>query len=243
MKLNFTGDDDKRKLVYEAAIKMRDSEVLDNIAKCPDTFRFHNQSKSNKMKSPKQCFKNYMRKFKEFKPKSTSKDLSQEAQGTSSETTKRKRESTRSRSASGEIPDQPSKRSKATKCSICQKHQAGSWPNQTSQLFRVSEMKMGTTRASKFLSAMAFNEDDLRRQYIYCQSVGDIFAADIYYHSACMSSYLLSYERQVEKLMNNFLRESEENIHDDGLKEVFEKLDFQTQAYKLTDITECSYKQ
>ena len=38
--------------------------------------------------------------------------------------------------------------------------------------------------------------------------------------------------------MNSFLRESEENIHDDGLKEVLEKLDFQTQAYKLTDITE-----
>ena len=68
-------------------------------------------------------------------------------------------------------------------------------------------MKMRSTRASKFLSAMAFNEDHLHNQYIFCQSVGDVFAADIYYHNACMSSYILCYERQVERIVKNFHRE------------------------------------
>ena len=179
--LIFTGNDDKRKLVYEAVIQMGDSTVLEKIAKCLDAFRFHFQFKSNNVKNPKQCFKTYLQRAKRFKPNSKSDDASREEAESSCETPKRKRESTRSRSASGEILG--NKRSRElTKCSICQKHQAGSWPNQTAQLYRVSEMKMGSTRASQFLSAMAFNEDHLHNQYIYCQSVGDVFAADIYYH-------------------------------------------------------------
>ena len=216
---------------------MGDSTVREKIAKCPDAFRFHNQFKSNKVKNPKQCFKTYLQRAKRFKPNSKRDDASQEEAESSCETPKRKRESTRSRSASEEILGNKKSR-ELTKCSICQKHQAGSWPNQTAQLYRVSEMKMGSTRASKFLSAMAFNEDHFHNQYIYCQSVGDVFAADIYYHNACMSSYILCYERQVERIVKNFRRESEEEIHDDGLKEIFEKLDFHTQAYRLTDITE-----
>ena len=164
--------DEKRRLVKEAAEKMDDSKVLGHIAEFPNTFYFHDQFKSKKVPRPKQCFKTYTMTAKRFKPKSPSKEskeVHEESGEKSGNASKRKRQSTRSRSGSGDkIPDYlqfENKRCKTVTCAICEKNRTGNWLNRTRQLYRVSEIKMGTTRASKFLSAMTFNEDNVHKKY------------------------------------------------------------------------------
>ena len=55
-------------------------------------------------------------------------------------------------------------------------------------------------RAATFLAAFKFNEDEVYTQCIFYQTVGDIYAADILYHTNCMSSYLLKFERDMARI-------------------------------------------
>ena len=83
---------------------------------------------------------------------------------------------------------------------------------------------------------MKFNDDHVYRKYIYCETVKDIFAADVYYHHKCMVNYLLMYERQVNLLLLNFRREDEGDAQE-GLDQISNNLNFNARAYKLTEIT------
>ena len=231
-------------VIKAGAIKLQDKEVLDNIAECPDQFRYHNQFKTKKTPNPIQCYKIYTSRMKRAPelPSAPAYDPTEDPEDkTAVDTFIQPRKSTRSRSHSGEFPSPTLPEGKKCKkehivCSLCLKRSIGSWPNAVYELYRVSEMKLGSSRASKFLSAMKFNEDHVYREYIYCETVKDIFAADVYYHNKCMSNYIRTYERQVELILLNFRREDAEDVFE-GVDLILGDLDFNAKAYKLTEIT------
>ena len=114
-------------------------------------------------------------------------------------------------------------------CEIC--HQM-KYKGDTSR-FRVSEHQ----RATRFLAALKFNKDDVHRRLIFCESVGDIFAADVMYHKNCMSGYLLSFERDFHRIQE--ISEELDKESDDVLKEAVDKLcstlELTTKGYALSD--------
>ena len=63
-------------------------------------------------------------------------------------------------------------------------------------LYRIGEH----TQAKAFLAAFQFNKDDVFRRCIFLKTTGDIYAADIMYHSNCMSSYLLAFEQELSRI-------------------------------------------
>ena len=241
--IHFPGKEEKRMIIIAAATSLKDTIVLDNIAKCPNTFRYHNQYKRNNRSQIKQCYKVYSCKFKRYHPSAS--HLAPELEATTEDEKKaidtpaRLRKSTRSRSDSGEIqnPKLPKSKKTVPVCEICLKLVSGSWPNQNKKLFRISEMKVGDSRATRFLSAMKFNEDNIHKKFIFCQTVEDLFAADVYYHSKCMILYLMNYERHVNKLLQNIRREDTEVVLGEDVNLLLENLDLESQAYTLSDIT------
>lgn len=214
---------------------------MKNIAENPN-FLYHNQSQTKKRRHPNQCFKIFTIRLKRCPPTQNIDDSVLTVSGSESkmavDAPARLRQSTRSRSSSSEnsltVSQEPKKDSKI--CEICQKRFVGRWPNRCYTLLRISEMKKGDTRASRFVSAMLFNEDHIYRKFVYCKTAGDIFAADIYYHSNCMILYLRKYERQIEKLLHNLHREDLEINADDDLTSLFGSLDWNHRAYELTEI-------
>ena len=147
-------------------------------------FKYHNQHKTKKCKNPKQCYGPYILKAKRYiKPKPQVQAPPQETKPCVAPDL---RKSNRSHSSS-DLINVPSKRRKDDKpCIICGKHTIGRWPNKQSERYRISELKTGKTRASRFLSAFKYNGDEVSTKCIFLKSIGDIFAADIYYHSNCL---------------------------------------------------------
>ena len=79
-----------------------------------------------------------------------------------------------------------------TVCVICKcmKHKT------VVNLYRIAEH----TRATRFLAAFQFNKDDVYQRCIFLKTAGDIYAADLMYHSSCMSSYLLQFDRDLSRI-------------------------------------------
>ena len=217
-------------------MQLGDHFVLDNISKCNDSFLYHNQFKTKKRPKPLQCYKVYKSKQKRFPEQHEEKAPIPKNEDIKDSST-RQRKSSRPRSDSGVTSDEKKSKRDSGSCVICQKVATGSWPNQVYVLYRLSEMKLGDSRAAKFLSAMHFNEDHVHTSLIYCKSIGDIFAADVYYHKKCMDSYLKKYERNVAKVLENIQREDEEIVLDEKVNAIFENIDFEHKAFSLTDIT------
>ena len=59
--------------------------------------------------------------------------------------------------------------------------------------YRICEIK----RAKQLKSAMSFFKDEVYDECVLLETGGDIFAADIKYHSNCLSNYLLKFKREV----------------------------------------------
>ena len=82
--------------------------------------------------------------------------------------------------------------------------------------WRISEY----SRAKKFLAAANFNKDDVYTRCVLMHNLGDVYAADVMYHSSCMSSYILKFKREIESLL-----EYDEEVDDGYVQNLFEDLD------------------
>ena len=65
--------------------------------------------------------------------------------------------------------------------------------------FRISESE----RAQKFLQAVVYFQDDTYTRTCDLQSVDSVFGADIYCHKNCIRSYILNYDREINKKKGN----------------------------------------
>ena len=100
-----------------------------------------------------------------------------------------------------------------------------------SKRLRISEKR----RANLFLSAIKFNKDDVQTRCILHNTAGDIFAADVMYHKKCLSTYLVNFQREVERIMND----KNENHQGTAFENVFQNLikmfDMKNHAYSMSD--------
>ena len=60
-----------------------------------------------------------------------------------------------------------------------------------------------TRRAKQFLSAIKFDEDKVFTRCIFCKTVGDIFAADVIYHTSSMANYIVKIQRDVSEILDD----------------------------------------
>ena len=67
------------------------------------------------------------------------------------------------------------------------------------KIHRICEMK----RAKQLILAMRFFKDEVYDRCVLLETAGDIFAADIKYHSNCLSNYLLNFKREVELIVSD----------------------------------------
>lgn len=98
------------------------------------------------------------------------------------------------------------------------------------RLLRICEKE----RAEKFLLATRYFQDEVFSRTSTCDDVQSVFAADILYHSACMSHYLIKYSRSTESC--------ESLINDTSIKSSFQKLldkiDFSKNGYELSQLSQ-----
>ena len=97
---------------------------------------------------------------------------------------------------------------------------------------RICESK----RAKQLLSAMKFFKDDTYRRCIVLETPGDVFAADILYHSNCLSNYLLKFKREVELIIDGKDDLDIDEKTDAVFKEVLQVFDLQHQANHLSSV-------
>ena len=96
--------------------------------------------------------------------------------------------------------------------------------------YRVCETK----RAKQLLSAMRFFKDKVHNKCVFLETVGDIFAADIMYHSNCLSNYLLKFKREVELIMNDQQDFGENKDIGKIFQDLVKSLDLKHQAIHLS---------
>ena len=237
-------------MIEEFATKLGDQTILYRISQNPSGFSYHSQNKTKLIKNPKQCYSTLKlrasRCMSEPPPEEPVADDTKDVDITDDSEMKiynlRGRKSTKSRSGHDDdmIKEEPaSKKKKAEpKCIICTKRTKGRWPNEESQVYRISIKKTGKSRASRFLSAAKYNDDHVSTECVFLKTVGDVFAADIYYHGSCIKGYLNDYERKMEKVLKNISREEIEAADVDGIDGILhDNFDFNCYGYSLTDIT------
>ena len=105
------------------------------------------------------------------------------------------------------------------KCVICDRTRE-SCGERTRVLCRISEYD----RATLFLDALKFYNDEVMTRCDFLNTAGDVFAADILYHRNYLRQYLLKYNRQVVVLF------------DLNCRHVFHNLDFNTNSFSLSHI-------
>lgn len=98
--------------------------------------------------------------------------------------------------------------------------------------YRICEKK----RAKQLLLAMKYFKDDVDKRCVFLETVGDIFAADLVYHSNCLSNYILRFKRDIELLMNDKDDLDEAEGSDKIFKDLMENLDFQHHAIYISTL-------
>ena len=100
-------------------------------------------------------------------------------------------------------------------------------------IYRICEVE----RAIEFLQATKFFKDDIYTKCALCQSPGDVFAADVYYHANCYSSYILQFKRDVEKLLeDDFCNNVKDRETNKLINEALDKLDLASAAYSVSTV-------
>ena len=101
------------------------------------------------------------------------------------------------------------------------------------KLWRVCENQ----RAATFLAALKFNKDEVNTRCVFLKTVGDIYAADIMYHTNCMSGYLLQFERDIVKIneIRNELDKDSDVMHLAAVDDLCASLELATKGYTLSE--------
>ena len=91
--------------------------------------------------------------------------------------------------------------------------------------------------AKKILKACKIFDDDTCRKFIYLKTSNDVYAADIHYHKACMSGYLLKFKREVETILNGDTPEDEDEIIQ-IFREVISRFNLKKKSTHLSTISD-----
>ena len=102
------------------------------------------------------------------------------------------------------------------------------------KLMRICETK----KAKLFIRAMKFNKDCVYGRSSIYETPGDIFAADILYHRNCMSQYILTFQRDIEDVMNYDDTDISCDMTQLVLKEMLSTLNLQQYAYSMSEYRE-----
>ena len=104
-----------------------------------------------------------------------------------------------------------------------------------SERFRIGSK----SRAWHFLAAINFNKDDVYQRCVFCKQPGDVFAADVLYHSNCLSAYLLKFDRELEKVNEYCVNASSGDTDSDELSkavnDLCSQLNLDTHGYALSE--------
>ena len=229
---------------------MNDTDALNRMYDDGTTeFLYHSATGRSLMKKKKQlqCYSSYLIKKSRHVPCTV--DNSQDEEDTAvtpSAPPRERRKSSRSMLNSGASleSDQSSKKVRNELCTICNKAQRSAQFGERGRhiLYRISEIRGSgkISRASRFLSAIHYNKDDVFDRNVFLTSVGDVFAADILYHAECMRTYLSTYDRKVNTVNQNSNREDSEILESTNeiVNSILESLDLAQKCYTVTDITE-----
>ena len=101
------------------------------------------------------------------------------------------------------------------------------------ELSRICENK----RAATFLAALKFNKDAVYTRCVFFKTVGDIYAADIKYHSNCMSGYFLQFERDRAKINDicNELDKESDLVLKSAVDDLCASLELASKGYVLSE--------
>ena len=102
------------------------------------------------------------------------------------------------------------------------------------KLMRICETK----RAKLFIRAVKFNKDNVYSRCSIYETPGDIFAADIIYHRNCMSQYILTFQRDIEDVMNYSDIDINSNMTQLVFEEMLSTLCLKQHAYSLSECRE-----
>ena len=212
-----TGTDGGRAKIQMAAAHLDDSLVMSRINTCSNTFQYHQK--------PKSCYSTYILKSKRSSKTNSEPEIAQIGVEEVEE---------------GQSRYDPRKRRKITsfsdkevdrKCVICDRARE-SIGTRNRVLYRISE----SDRATLFIDAINFYNDDVKTRCVFIDTAGDVFAADIFYHGNCLRQYLIKYQRHVDALFKNIERSNHAATVDINCKRVFDSLDFKTTSYSVTHI-------
>lgn len=98
--------------------------------------------------------------------------------------------------------------------------------------YRICEIK----RAKQLISEMRFFRDDIYDRCVLLETAGDIFAADIKYHSNCLSNFLLKFKRKVELIVNDKHDFTKTEDIDQMFRDILEQIDLQHQAIHVSTV-------
>ena len=98
------------------------------------------------------------------------------------------------------------------------------------RLLRICEK----VRAEKFLLATRYFQDEVFSRTSTFDDVMSVFAADVLYHSACMSNYLMRYSRSTENC-ESFINDT---TIKSGFHKLLDKLDFSQNGYELSELSQ-----
>ena len=100
------------------------------------------------------------------------------------------------------------------------------------KMYRIYEIK----RAKQLISAMRFFKDKVCDKCVLLETAGDIFAADIKYHSTFLSNYLLKFKREVELTRNDENDFTKNEDIDHMFRGILEQIDRQHQAIHASTV-------
>lgn len=83
---------------------------------------------------------------------------------------------------------------------------------------------------------MRYFKDDVNKRCVLLETIGDIFAADLTYHSNCLSNDILEFKREVEILMNDQDDLDETENVDEIFKDLMKNFDFHHHAIYISTI-------
>ena len=242
------GDGQGRQFVLKSARTMKLTDVLQRIDVAGEAhFLYHSEIKQNLERKRniknkrKQCYSAHKLRFNRYRPplqeQYDQSNVTEVIAGPSTAADDFRRITRpRSKSLEKSAIHPSSKKVKKKVCIICNQDKIGKWPHQDILLYQIKLMKLGKTAASRFLSAVKYNQDDVSIRCALINSVGDVYAADLLYHKSCMGKYILKYNRMVQKIEDNQQRESND-VDFPEVAELFEGLQSETHGYRLTDIT------
>ena len=89
------------------------------------------------------------------------------------------------------------------------------------------------------LNAMNFYNNDVKTRCIFLKTPGDVFAADMFYHSNCLRTYFRPFEKKCDAVLKNIAQSNNRMEIDENSRAVFEFLDFNSIELNIDSPKEC----